>query len=190
MKLHSLTLQGSNSEPRASDEGVLCTAPPDLGFPATRSFRTLEGLFHGSPRGPLTSYRTNKDTVGYRALAAEVPGHRQKRLPPPLDRISDNTCVIDGSEVANYEPVTVAADLWALGVITYVLLSGLSPFLGDNDGETFANITQVKVTFDEEVIHQVPHKTNLNFHGFVLLENAQRVTFANNYKRQIIDDVQ
>lgn len=53
-------------------------------------------------------------------------------------------------EVANYEPVTVAADLWALGVITYVLLSGLSPFLGDNDGETFANITQVKVTFDEE----------------------------------------
>ena len=84
-----------------------------------------------------------------------MPGHRQKKH-APLDRISDNTCVFDGSEVANYEPVTVAADLWALGVITYVLLSGLSPFLGDNDGETFANITQVKVTFDEEVI--IPHK--------------------------------
>ena len=85
----------------------------------------------------------------------------------PLDRISDNTCVFDGSEVANYEPVTVAADLWALGVITYVLLSGLSPFLGDNDGETFANITQVKVTFDEEVIpHKYPHKTNFLFSWF------------------------
>ena len=64
----------------------------------------------------------------------------QKKWREPLIEL---VTIPDYLEVANYEPVTVAADLWALGVITYVLLSGLSPFLGDNDGETFANITQV-----------------------------------------------
>ena len=29
--------------------------------------------------------------------------------------------------------------MWAVGVITYILLSGYSPFLGDNDMETFNN---------------------------------------------------
>ena len=45
----------------------------------------------------------------------------------------------------------VKSVVWALGVITYVLLSGLSPFLGDSDAETFANITQARFSFDEEV---------------------------------------
>ena len=54
-------------------------------------------------------------------------------------------------EVANYEPVGVEADVWAIGVITYVLLSGLSPFLGDSDPETYANICDLEITFEEEV---------------------------------------
>ena len=36
-------------------------------------------------------------------------------------------------EVIKYEPVTLATDMWSLGVITYVLLSGLSPFLGEEN---------------------------------------------------------
>ena len=36
-------------------------------------------------------------------------------------------------EVIKYEPISLATDMWSLGVITYVLLSGLSPFLGDEN---------------------------------------------------------
>nr|AYV89281.1 death-associated kinase 1 isoform X2 [Tetranychus evansi] len=51
-------------------------------------------------------------------------------------------------EIINYEPITLATDLWSVGVITYNLLSGASPFLGDTKQETFANITAVDYFFD------------------------------------------
>ncbi|XP_037081557.1 death-associated protein kinase 2-like [Pollicipes pollicipes] len=53
-------------------------------------------------------------------------------------------------EIVNYEPLGLACDLWALGVITYILLSGASPFLGDTQQETFANIVACDYCFDDE----------------------------------------
>uniref|UniRef100_A0A7E4ZXS2 ANK_REP_REGION domain-containing protein n=1 Tax=Panagrellus redivivus TaxID=6233 RepID=A0A7E4ZXS2_PANRE len=50
-------------------------------------------------------------------------------------------------EVVNYEPLSPATDMWALGVVTYILLSGVSPFLGRNRDETFCNITSVNYHF-------------------------------------------
>ena len=41
----------------------------------------------------------------------------------------------------------------SVGVIAYVLLSGLSPFLGDSDAETCANVTRAEpVTFDDDPV--------------------------------------
>ncbi|XP_041956857.1 death-associated protein kinase 1 [Alosa sapidissima] len=53
-------------------------------------------------------------------------------------------------EVVNYEPLGLEADMWSVGVITYILLSGASPFLGDNKQETLANVSAVDYEFDEE----------------------------------------
>ncbi|TPP62976.1 Myosin light chain kinase smooth muscle, partial [Fasciola gigantica] len=61
-------------------------------------------------------------------------------------------CVLFGTpefvspEVISYEPVCPAADMWSVGVICYVMLSGLSPFMGDSQSETLANI--LRVTYD------------------------------------------
>ena len=33
-------------------------------------------------------------------------------------------------EIVNYEPIGFPSDTWSIGVIAYVLLTGLSPFLG------------------------------------------------------------
>uniref|UniRef100_A0A3Q3KDG2 Protein kinase domain-containing protein n=1 Tax=Monopterus albus TaxID=43700 RepID=A0A3Q3KDG2_MONAL len=53
-------------------------------------------------------------------------------------------------EVINYEFVSFPTDMWSLGVITYMLLSGLSPFLGDDDNETLNNILACQWNFDGE----------------------------------------
>ncbi|XP_051548617.1 death-associated protein kinase 2-like [Myxocyprinus asiaticus] len=53
-------------------------------------------------------------------------------------------------EIVNYEQLGLEADMWSIGVITYILLSGASPFLGDSKQETLANISAVNYEFDEE----------------------------------------
>ncbi|TKR62382.1 hypothetical protein L596_026357 [Steinernema carpocapsae] len=52
-------------------------------------------------------------------------------------------------EIVNYEPLSTATDMWAIGVVTYILLSGGSPFLGESRNETFANITAVNYHFSD-----------------------------------------
>lgn len=58
-------------------------------------------------------------------------------------------------EVVSYEPVSPATDMWSIGVICYVLLSGLSPFMGDSDTDTFNNIVRVDFDFDDPVFETI-----------------------------------
>ena len=54
-------------------------------------------------------------------------------------------------EVVNYDPVSYASEMWSVGVIAYILLSGLSPFMGDSVPETYSNISKAEYDFDEPV---------------------------------------
>ena len=45
--------------------------------------------------------------------------------------------------------------MWSVGVIAYVLLSGLSPFVGADHSETFDNITGLKYGFDDPEFQDV-----------------------------------
>ncbi|KAF5896340.1 myosin light chain kinase, smooth muscle-like, partial [Clarias magur] len=58
-------------------------------------------------------------------------------------------------EVINYEEIGYATDMWSIGVICYILLSGLSPFMGDNDNETLANVTSATWDFEDEAFDEI-----------------------------------
>ncbi|XP_036766890.2 myosin light chain kinase 3 isoform X1 [Manis pentadactyla] len=53
-------------------------------------------------------------------------------------------------EVVNYEFVSFPTDMWSVGVIIYMLLSGLSPFLGETDAETMNFIVNCTWDFDTD----------------------------------------
>ncbi|KAK6017081.1 hypothetical protein OSTOST_17435 [Ostertagia ostertagi] len=44
-------------------------------------------------------------------------------------------------EIVRGYPLTLATDMWSAGTLTYVLLTGISPFHGDNDNETLENVS-------------------------------------------------
>ncbi|GFU84430.1 myosin light chain kinase, smooth muscle [Trichonephila clavipes] len=54
-------------------------------------------------------------------------------------------------EVVCFENISYTTDMWSVGVICYVLLSGLSPFMGDSDMETMANVTRAEWDFEDEM---------------------------------------
>ncbi|XP_020027205.2 serine/threonine-protein kinase 17A [Castor canadensis] len=53
-------------------------------------------------------------------------------------------------EILSYDPISMATDMWSIGVLTYVMLTGISPFLGDDKQETFLNISQMNLSYSEE----------------------------------------
>ncbi|XP_017277856.1 myosin light chain kinase 2, skeletal/cardiac muscle [Kryptolebias marmoratus] len=53
-------------------------------------------------------------------------------------------------EVVNFDYVSFNTDMWSLGVITYMLLSGLCPFLGDDESQTLNNILACQWNLDEQ----------------------------------------
>ncbi|XP_056154644.1 triple functional domain protein isoform X2 [Lampris incognitus] len=53
------------------------------------------------------------------------------------------------------EPVSLTSDLWSLGVVTYVLLSGASPFLDESTEETCLNICRLDFSFPRDYFQGV-----------------------------------
>ncbi|NXD13301.1 MYLK2 kinase, partial [Nothocercus nigrocapillus] len=79
-------------------------------------------------------------------------------------------------EVVNYEQVSYATDMWSMGVITYMLLSGLSPFLGDNDTETLNNVLAANWYFDEETFESVSEEAKDFVSNLIIKEKSGRLS--------------
>uniref|UniRef100_F1KRA1 Death-associated protein kinase dapk-1 n=1 Tax=Ascaris suum TaxID=6253 RepID=F1KRA1_ASCSU len=76
-------------------------------------------------------------------------GLSRRILPGTIVKDMIGTPEFVAPEVINYEPLSPATDMWALGVVTYILLSGGSPFLGETREKTFVNISAVNYHFSE-----------------------------------------
>ncbi|KAJ9595177.1 hypothetical protein L9F63_013535, partial [Diploptera punctata] len=82
-------------------------------------------------------------------------GLATKLDPNEVVKISTGTAEFAAPEIVEREPVGFYTDMWAVGVLAYVLLSGLSPFAGENDIETLKNVKACDWDFDEEAFSNV-----------------------------------
>ncbi|KAG6938483.1 myosin light chain kinase 2 [Chelydra serpentina] len=81
-------------------------------------------------------------------------------------------------EVVNYDQVSYSTDMWSLGVITYMLLSGLSPFLGDDDTETLNNVLEAKWYFDEEAFEGISEEAKDFVSNLIIKQKSGRMSAA------------
>ncbi|NXL69231.1 MYLK2 kinase, partial [Leptocoma aspasia] len=81
-------------------------------------------------------------------------------------------------EVVNYEQVSYSTDMWSMGVITYMLLSGLSPFLGDDDTETLNNVLAANWYFDEETFESVSNEAKDFVSNLIIKDKSARMSAA------------
>ncbi|XP_032854628.2 myosin light chain kinase, smooth muscle-like isoform X2 [Tyto alba] len=82
-------------------------------------------------------------------------GLARKLTPDTPVKVLHGTPEFMAPEVVAFEPVGFSTDMWSVGVICYILLSGESPFQGDNDMETLSNITATRWDFEEEVFSEI-----------------------------------
>uniref|UniRef100_A0A8C6SNM8 Myosin light chain kinase n=1 Tax=Neogobius melanostomus TaxID=47308 RepID=A0A8C6SNM8_9GOBI len=78
-------------------------------------------------------------------------------------------------EVIGFEPVSLETDMWSIGVLCYILLSGESPFQGNNDAETLALVTEAQYEFDEESFEDISDEAK-DFISSLLKKTKKRLS--------------
>lgn len=81
-------------------------------------------------------------------------------------------------EMVMGQPLTHFTDSWCLGVLLYVFLSGVSPFLDDSIEETTANILQCDFSFPEEYFHDISNDAKNLLTRLLVLQADGRATMA------------
>uniref|UniRef100_A0AAR2J2Y9 Myosin light chain kinase, smooth muscle n=1 Tax=Pygocentrus nattereri TaxID=42514 RepID=A0AAR2J2Y9_PYGNA len=79
-------------------------------------------------------------------------------------------------EVINYEAISYPTDMWSIGVICYILVSGLSPFMGDNDNETLANVTSATWDFEDEAFDEISDEAKDFISNLLKKDKSARLT--------------
>lgn len=81
-------------------------------------------------------------------------------------------------EVVNFDEIKFFTDMWSLGVICYVLLSGYSPFVGDTDLDTMTNVTLAQWDFKEEAFANISNEAKDFIKNLLIKDGTKRMTAA------------
>ncbi|XP_028394028.1 myosin light chain kinase family member 4-like [Dendronephthya gigantea] len=82
-------------------------------------------------------------------------GLARELKPGEITRCALGTPDFIAPEALSFNEIKPETDMWSTGVLTYVLLSGLMPFGGENDHETLCNISNVDWEFDEDSFEEI-----------------------------------
>ncbi|XP_024278357.2 myosin light chain kinase family member 4 isoform X2 [Oncorhynchus tshawytscha] len=103
-------------------------------------------------------------------------------------RVNFGTPEFLAPEVINYEFVSFPTDMWSLGVITYMLLTGLSPFLGDDDNETLNNILACQWNFEGEAFTDISEEAKDFITRLLVKSKSWRMSASQSLKHSWLSD--
>lgn len=92
-------------------------------------------------------------------------------------------------EVVNYEFVSFPTDMWSVGVITYMLLSGLSPFLGETDAETMNLIVNCSWDFDADTFEGLSEEAKDFVSRLLVKEKSCRMSATQCLKHEWLNNL-
>ncbi|NWI07614.1 MYLK3 kinase, partial [Tichodroma muraria] len=92
-------------------------------------------------------------------------------------------------EVVNYDFVSFPTDMWSVGVITYMLLSGLSPFLGETDAETMNYVVNCSWDFDAEAFEQLSEDAKDFISRLLVKEKSCRMSATQCLKHEWLNNL-
>ncbi|KAI4897336.1 hypothetical protein NFI96_015485, partial [Prochilodus magdalenae] len=104
-------------------------------------------------------------------------------------RVSFGTPEFLAPEVVNFDFVSFPTDMWTLGVVTYMLLSGLSPFLGDDDSQTLNNVLTVNWYFDEDAFEHVSAEAKDFVSNLLIKERSGRLSATQCLKHPWLNNI-
>jgi serine/threonine protein kinase len=82
-------------------------------------------------------------------------GLATKLDPNEVVKVSAATVEFAAPEIVDHDAVGFYTDMWAAGVLAYVILSGLSPFGAQDDNGTMDNIRKCDVRFPSEIFSEI-----------------------------------
>ncbi|KAM9307275.1 death-associated protein kinase 2 isoform 1-T2 [Pholidichthys leucotaenia] len=103
-------------------------------------------------------------------------GLAHRFIPGEEYRSTSGTPQYIAPEVISCEPLSTAADMWSIGVITYILLSGLSPFQDETDEETLRNILALKYEFTDHYFSMTSSMAKDFIQKLLVKDSSERMT--------------
>lgn len=82
-------------------------------------------------------------------------GQSRHLTPGDQIKIQYTTAEYAAPEIHQCDMVSTVTDMWSVGVLTYVLLSGLNPFTAETNQQTIDNISTAAYSYDDESFKQV-----------------------------------
>uniref|UniRef100_A0A480ZXC4 Myosin light chain kinase 2, skeletal/cardiac muscle-like n=1 Tax=Sus scrofa TaxID=9823 RepID=A0A480ZXC4_PIG len=173
----SRQVQGSPMGCRLWRPGPLIQGAWDLGGPGWGGRVSRVRGQSRSPPSPQPENILCVNTTGHLVKIIDF-GLARRYNPREKLKVNFGTPEFLSPEVVNYDQISDKTDMWSLGVITYMLLSGLSPFLGDDDTETLNNVLSGNWYFDEETFEAVSDEAKDFVSNLIVKDQRGRMSAA------------
>lgn len=82
--------------------------------------------------------------------------------------------LISAPEIVANDNVSLKTDMWSVGVIVYVLLSGVSPFYSDNHERACANVTEIRYKFPDDFFADISDEAQDFIEELLIRDQAHR----------------